>query len=100
MQWELMSNLTDNLAAVILTILLTSSCLLASLSTELPLTRFSGPHRHPSGMHRLSLSPSISGAREPRQEAHQGGWLLGRSHRVVVVVGQRAEDPTVYDTRE
>lgn len=75
MQWELMSNFTDDLAAEILTILLTSSCLLASLSKELPLTRFSGPHRHPS-----------------RQQAHQGkvgfwaeataSWLqLGRGLR-------------------
>lgn len=89
MQWELMSNLTDDLAAEILTILLTSSCLLASLSKELPLTRFSGLHRHPSGLHLLSLSPSVFGPQEPRQEAHQGKvgswaeatglwWHLGR----------------------
>lgn len=93
MQWELMSNLTDSLAAEILTILLTSSCLLASLSKELTLTRFSGLHKHPSGMHLISLSFSIFGAQEPRQEAHQGKVGFGAEAKGLwLQVDRRVED--------
>ena len=83
--------------AEILTIHLTSSCLLTSFPKELPPTCFSGPQKAPLRYAPALLEPPISGAPvqnwEHRQEARQGKvGLWAESKGSESQLGRRVED--------